>query len=449
MTLTEQSLPRLLAFRRRTLAIFLLAGGGLVAAAGPLAAQTIYTYSGPAGGGLDTATNWTPNGIPTSTTTASDTATFNGTTAGALTLSEATANAFGGSGTLGTLISATATQTGSVTITGASIRLAGVTVASGAGALSFQNTVLFGGVDAPSTNTIMNNASNAVTLTAISPGGADALRTLDFEGTGNANITGNIASTPYIAIQKGTAGSMADGGILTLSGANVYSAGTVINAGTLAANNTSGSATGSGAVAVNSGGILGGGNGAANSGTASILGTATYKTYASGILGIVTGNTVTVASGGSIAPGKSAVGTLTIGTLTLAPGSTATYEFNLTNTTNDFTAVTGVLTLNGTSVNPTLITLGKEGTTTPFAAPGIYNLFSYGSGSVIDPAALAVADPQSGYTYTFVNDAADSLVQVDIAVPEPSPAVILLLALALCGYAVCRMKAGSATALRC
>jgi autotransporter-associated beta strand protein len=90
--------------------------------------------------------------------------------------------------------------------------------------------------------------------------------------------------------------------MLTLTGANGYSAGTTVSGGTLQVNNLVGSGTGPGAVTVASGGTLGG-------------------------TGIISG-AVTVNSGGVLAPGNP-FGALTISNnLTLAAGSTNIFEIS-------------------------------------------------------------------------------------------------------------------------
>ena len=101
-------------------------------------------------------------------------------------------------------------------------------------------------------------------------------------------VTSNIA---------GAGGLTKSGGAkLTLTGANGYQGGTIVDSGTLLANNTTGSGTGSGGVTVNSGGIFGG--------TGSISGA------------------VTVNAGGTLAPGAS-IESLDIGGLTLTSATSA------------------------------------------------------------------------------------------------------------------------------
>jgi autotransporter-associated beta strand protein len=88
------------------------------------------------------------------------------------------------------------------------------------------------------------------------------------DGTAPVSLTLNVAGssgglTIASPIQNGSAGGTGSliksgAGTLTLSAANTYSGGTIINAGTVVVRNTSGSGTGSGSVLVNSGGTLSG-----------------------------------------------------------------------------------------------------------------------------------------------------------------------------------------------
>ena len=328
-------------FLRRTLTVLSLSGALLALSVSLLAADG--TYIGPATSGLDTTSNWSSGTVPASTTTTSDTATFNGTTSGALTLSEATANAFGGgSGTLGALINVTSGQISAVTLTGQSIRLAGVTIASGAGAVTFSNTVLFGGGGAATTNTITNDSANAVTFTTVTPGGG-VVRTLDFEGAGNSNITGNIASTANIKIQKGGAGT------LNLSGANAYSGGTTINGGILKVSNA-------GALGTSGNITFGGGTLQYNTASTNDY-SSRIKNSTSGAITIDTNsNNVTFAG----ALDSSNTGGLTksgAGTLTLSVANAYTGDTTLNTGTlaiNNATAIsTGTLNITGGSIDNT------------------------------------------------------------------------------------------------
>jgi len=273
------------------------------------------------------------------------------------------------------------------------------------------------------------------TITAATIGGLSGTRNVSLLNTAGTpaavaiSIGNNDSNTSYSGILSGTGASLnkIGTGKLTFTGAgNTYTGGTTITRGSLIANNTSNSATGSGAVAVNGTsatvyGVLGGGLGLSTGGTLPVgaaAGGATSKTYAANSVGGISG-AVNVNTAGHLAPGNS-VGTLTVGGLTLAGGSILDYEFN--NAANDFTASTAALALNGGGFN-----LYDEGTTAAFDDAGVYNLFGYATltGSVTN---LSVLNPVTGRTYTFSNDAANKLIQLTIAVPEPGSLGVLAVA---------------------
>lgn len=256
-----------------------------------------------------------------------------------------------GSGTT-TLGGASAGYTGTININGGAIAATSLAnIGSGTAMGINGGSLKFLGAFDPTSRTVTIGSSGAT-----------------FDTSGNAvSFAGAFASGSTGAVTKSGAGS------LTLGADNDYSGGTTITGGTLLANAPT-SSTGSGAVAVNSGGSVGG--------TGKIAGA------------------VSVASGANLAPGAS-VGTLTVGSLNLASGSTATFEFKTSPDDNDKVAVT---TPGGLTINGGAITLLQENSIAPFTGPGgvTYNLISY-SGSIggAGPSSLSVANPQSGFSYTF------------------------------------------------
>ena len=157
-------------------------------------------------------------------------------------------------------------------------------------------------------------------------------------------------------------------GTLTLSGANTYGGGTVINGGTLLASNTGGSATGTGAVNINSGGTLGG-------------------------TGIISGP-VTNNAGGTLSPGAG-VGTLTLsGSLVLNPGSTNLFEVNGTTPTNDVVVLGGTVTYGG------VLKIVPTGT---FTVGQTFRLFSGAGATGPGNFSSLQGSPGSGKLFTFTN----------------------------------------------
>ena len=209
-------------------------------------------------------------------------------------------------------------------------------------------------------------------------------------GPGNSTSSGNSYTIGGNNADATFAGQLkADGvntftkigsGVWTLTGANSYSGGTVINGGVILANNTSGSATGSAAVTVNTSGTLGG--------TGSVSGA------------------VTVNSGGAISPGNNGVGTVTMtGGLTLNSGAVLNFDIG---TTNDKIAVTGALLLGGT-----LNVSNRAG----FGA-GTYPLITYTT--TLSGALPVIGSKPSGYSCTVNTNAAG---QVRLVVQAQTPPV--------------------------
>lgn len=177
-------------------------------------------------------------------------------------------------------------------------------------------------------------------------------------GPGNSTSSGRSFSIGWNHQDATFAGQiLADGantvtkvgtGNWTLTGANTYNGGTIVDGGTLTVNNTSGSGTGTGSVTVNN--------------TATLTGT-----------GIISGAT-TINSGATIAPGNNAIGTLTVNnSVTLAAGSTTRIEINASSATKDLLDASGAMTYGGT-----LIVTNLSGTLVNGQSFKIFDGSSYG-----------------------------------------------------------------------
>ena len=307
------------------------------------------------------------------------------------------------------------------------------------------------GLTTVSSNLIFNNggAGTASTLTvngstSLSSGFGGTLVD-DYTPTG----TGNAANT------GGTLALAVTGGSLTLTGTlSTYTGGTTATGGVLTVNNQSGSATGAGPVTISGvssavhGTLAGGTPGSAKNKN----GSATSFVYASGgtnynggadSSGYIAGtgvNGVTINANGHLAPGVAGVGTITVGDLTLNSGAVVDYESD--GSANDFTAVNGAFTLAG----PTTFNFFMAGTSTGVTATGVYDLFSYGTDTGLWARTFTLGNGQSGLAYTFVDDMADKLIQLDIttaSTPEPSTWAMLLGGVALLGFVLRRRSFNS------
>ena len=203
-------------------------------------------------------------------------------------------------------------------------------------------------------------------------------------GTQTLTLTPGLASTYAGTLRNGTgtlALTKAGSSTLTLSGSsNTYSGATTISGGVLNVTNASGSATGTSSVALNSGTLTGAGF---------ITGTVTATNT-----GILTPGTVTAGSAGS--------GVLTLGNLTMVSGTTLNFGLVSTgNTPNSNNYIsTGALTLPASGV---ILNLYTPGTSTPFAAAGIYNLFQYASlpGVALTNSTFSFGTSIAGYNASF------------------------------------------------
>ena len=212
-----------------------------------ITAASVWTGgTGTTGTNLATGTNYNPVASPANVYNAI----FNGLDP---VTSDLTLNSVigGANGTSGMTFSFAGNQTTPVVITGssgASARVNSVLVAAGAGAVTFQGALPFtiGGATTNTSHTFTNDSTNPLLFDTGVNWGTDstgsAVRALQFGGTGNIILKGNIAPSPASRISLTKAGA----GTLTLSGSNTYAGGTTISAGEITA--TTSSALGAGAV---------------------------------------------------------------------------------------------------------------------------------------------------------------------------------------------------------
>lgn len=187
-------------------------------------AQTTRTWDGGGVGGtnMDTAVNWSGDTVPTGTAPG-DTAQWDGTVAGPLSLTyTATGTGSGlGSGN-GIFLSLLGTQTDSLTINQASgttaVRIQNITIASGAGAFTYgssdaTNDAITLGSSSVTAHTFTNNASNMATFGSdarFAFGGGNA-KTVTFAGSGNWTFGakfGNGGTGSVTSVTKSGAGTL-------------------------------------------------------------------------------------------------------------------------------------------------------------------------------------------------------------------------------------------------
>ena len=197
------------------------------------------------------AVNWSGDVLPSLATP--DTALWDGTVAGPLMLLYTDASLAGVAGNTGLNVSVAGTQTSTLNIdSGANLnalRMNNITIAASAGAFSLGNSagtfnLTLGGV-AGQTHTWANNSANTATVASdvfLGLGGGGT-HTLALGGAGNWALN-NLVSGAIILTKN-------DAGVLTLTGANTHTGGTVLNAGTLNLNSTA--AIGAGALTINGG----------------------------------------------------------------------------------------------------------------------------------------------------------------------------------------------------
>ncbi|MHA3775178.1 autotransporter-associated beta strand repeat-containing protein [Verrucomicrobiota bacterium sgz303538] len=207
-------------------------------------------------------------------------------------------------------------------------------------------------------------------VTIVNPGTGYTTATATILGGGGTALT---ATTTLGSVSGGGLAKIG-GGTLTLTAPNTYTGVTNVNAGALALANTTGSATGTGAVNVKDGATLTG-------------------------AGISSGLT-TIASGGTIVPGNSGIGTLTLGSLTLNTGTFLDYEITDAGS-RDLITVTNSA---GLTINGGTFRLYQPGTTMAFDTNGVYNLIGYTGvlgGTGISALSVDASTTATGKAYTF------------------------------------------------
>ncbi|RYD44203.1 MAG: hypothetical protein EOP83_31385, partial [Verrucomicrobiaceae bacterium] len=198
-------------------------------------AATITWDGGPAATGVDIGTgeNWAGDVLPSVATP--DTAQWNGSPTGALSLVYSNAVFSGVAGNVGMNLELTAAQTDSVSIDSglniASARINNITLAAGAGALTLGNgtdafNITLGG--GASTQTFTNNATNTATISSdvVFGLGGGGNHVLNFTGSGDWSVASNLAfaSGGQAALYKTGAGT------LTLSGGGALKEGPTVHA---------------------------------------------------------------------------------------------------------------------------------------------------------------------------------------------------------------------------
>lgn len=226
---------------------------------------------------------------------------------------------------------------------------------------------------------------------------ADA--TVDFQnpidlnaGARTVDVSNGTASTDAVLsgiLSSGT-GSLikSGGGTLKITANNTYGGGTTINQGRLLVSNTSGSGTGSGAVTVSSTATLGG--------TGSISGT------------------VTVNPGGHIAPGES-IESLAVGSLIVNTGSFLDFELGVPGSPGVNSDLINVINSGGLTLTGGSVTLADAGG----LAAGTYTLIDYAGTLGGDVANLGTPTGPGGFTYSLVNNASNT--SIDLLVVAPAP----------------------------
>jgi autotransporter-associated beta strand protein len=362
-----------------------------------------------------TGANWTPATAPGATTgnTNTDTATFLDNATGALRTIAVDAGRNVQNIVINQSTSIVSPATGAYSFSSGSL------VLTSGGSITYNNNVVggvtsraifnqpitlggaSGGTYAFTSNRSSTNAGGLV-LNGSAPISGQATAgntmTLTLNGNSTAFNTSNANSVRGVISDGAAGGKVAltkDGaGTWMLFGNQTYTGATTVNAGTLI---IYGSTAAASAVTVNSGATF--------TGTGTVNGSTTLTDGSHLQAGIGTGT----------------VATFNLASLNTADGAIMDIEFGVN--TNDRIAVSGQLSLSGT----TDINLYALGTTNPFLTEGTYTIITAGSITGFSASSFSVANAQSGFTYNFNNTG--TAITLDV-VPEPSTYALLGLGLA-------------------
>jgi fibronectin-binding autotransporter adhesin len=295
------------------------------------------------------------------------------------------------------------TFTGGLTVQAATLSIATINGASGAGVLgNSANAVVLGGSGTTGTLEYTGATASSTKKFTMATGGTGAFQ-VDTAGT-TLTLSGVIDGSGTL-LKSGA-------GTLSLTGNNTYSGGTTVNAGTLLANNATAS-TGSGAVTVN-------GSGTTLGGTGTITGAVTLGNTTPGAI-LNPGPKGTAATAAS-------VGTLTTGALTLTGANTVHIDAFGTGTSQwDKLVSTAAISLGATSTLDVTIASGLT-----FTANTTYVLLS---GTSLTGTFAGIVDGQiysfSGYAFTADYTATGFDL---VAVPEPGTWIAGALSVLAIGY---------------
>ena len=258
-----------------------------------------------------------------------------------------------------------------------SLAIGGSSSSIGASSNAASNLVFNGGT-LQYVNFGVNVSNGNVALSNTFTPSTDRNFTINNGTSGTINVQASNATLTWSGGSAATTGSLIKSGpgTLILSGTNQHTGGTTVSAGVL--NVTGG--LGAGITTVNSG--------------ATLMGSGTVN------------GTISVLSGGILAPGNAGIGTLTTAGLTLSPGSISNFEFGAGNDVITVTAAGG-LNILGSNLD-----LFNAGTTTAFSTNGNYTLMNINGGFSGSLSNFTVANPVAGKFYSLSSSAAAILLTI-------------------------------------